>query len=329
MQDSFNNYTCNSSEFTFINEKIDSKIREINYNRQLIININHLEDFMSTKLKITQFLFGLEDELLDYLRRYKNLFIQNKELSDKCENYNSQIRNMDLKLFSAESLSNEYKNNINELINQINFLKEKNYSKDDYIRNLEEKLRIVEKNLNLKNNNYMESYSRRNNNNNEAINEIKNDYKNYGILNENNNQVHGGHGRKYDYDYDYDSKNINLEKLNYYEKYNLNDESNNNNNNVRNNNNNKPQGEFVKGFLKNYNNNTNLNLDNKKENLGVKVSSQNKNEKGYNFEDNDSNVGEKEEIPENDNKENLKQVNKAKELENEKVNILIKKIHFY
>lgn len=286
-------YNYNSTEFTLINDKIDHKIREIHQNRQLIININNLEEFSSAKLKLTQFLFGLEDELLDYLRKYKNLFIQNKELNDKCENYNSQIRNLDHKLFTCESISDEYKNNINELHNQINFLKEKNYSKDDYIKNLEEKLKIVERNLNLKNNVYMENFSgsgvglgagmKRNNERDFNLKEIKRDYndlneyennRNYSMVNNNNISL---------------SNPNNLEKLNYYEKYNT-----NNANFSTNNNNDKDyviqrqeKGDFVKGFLNNYNKNENNNDIN---NINNNRNDRNENLKEYKFDDNNSNI---------------------------------------
>jgi hypothetical protein len=248
MLDNYDNFNYNSnnnnivySELNLISEKIDTKIKEINYYRQLILNINQIEEFISSKLKFTQFLFSLEEELLDYLRKYKNLFMQNKQLLDKCENFNTKNQNLELKLYSVESLSNEYKNNINELINQINFQKEKIFSKDDYIKNIEEKLQVLERNLNL-NSNLNSNYSKRNfisnnnynynkdfnynynynyNNSNEALNNIRNDindykkYENYEILND----------KKFDYGNNYDVKN---------ENENVNNEKNVNKENLRN-----------------------------------------------------------------------------------------------
>jgi hypothetical protein len=303
MQDNYDNFSFNInntkkniyySEYNLINEKIDKIIRGINYNRELILNANQIEEFISSKLNFSQFFLSLEEELIDFLGKYKNLFIQNKQISEKCENLNTKNRNLELKLYSEESQLNEYKNNIEQLINTLNFQKEKNFSKDEYIRNIEQKLKLVERNLIL---NYSKTnFNKHTYNYNSKLSKIRNDgneCESYEFSNKN----------KYGYGNNFDVKNENLKDynsvknystnnnisikfdgLNYYEKYN-----NYHGDKIDTNK------ELVKGFLSNYDKNPNLkniedvnigssnNIKTENDNLQIK---ENCNQKDYKLEEN-------------------------------------------
>lgn len=270
MKDNFQNYSYsyNSTLFANISENIESKIREINYNRQILININNIEDFFSAKLKLTQFLFSLEDELHEYLRKYKNMFIQNKELSEKCEIYSNQIQNLNNKVFSLENLNNQQKISLNELFNENHFLKEKTYAKEDYIRNLEEKLKNLERNLTMKNSFIME----------------EDRFKmNHSYFQEENNYLRRNEYDKLEYNYQ------NPKLLNNYENIIYEDKPRKLENILKdyNNNNIQSKKDFVKGFLNNYKIQSEKNIDQKNvrriENEGMN------NEKGYKFEEENTN----------------------------------------
>ena len=66
--------------------KMEVKVSEIQQNRQLMININSLEDFNYHRNKLIQNMFDIEDEIRENFQLIKSTLTQKKDLEDQLEN---------------------------------------------------------------------------------------------------------------------------------------------------------------------------------------------------------------------------------------------------
>lgn len=176
-------YSYNSHLLNNFSEKVESRIKELHHNRQTIIGINTIEEFVLSKIKLTQFYFDIEDDLREMLQKYKSLFINCKELQEKNHLLASTIRNFEIKNSNLHKIQNDFKKNINDLVSQIGFLKEKQINTEDYISYLEDKVRLTERNLGKKNNDLINEYAHSRNKSRENTNRIINQRNLYDLNN--------------------------------------------------------------------------------------------------------------------------------------------------
>ena len=127
-------------------EKVELILREVHINRQNLITINTIDEFISNKIKFTQFFFDIEDYLREFLQKLNISYINNKESSDKNDLLTNKLRNLENKILNTDKINEDYKQNTNNLLNQINFLNEKQFKNENYIFKLEEKIKKQEKN---------------------------------------------------------------------------------------------------------------------------------------------------------------------------------------
>lgn len=283
-----------SANLNFFSEKIEGRIRDLHCNRQIIISINNIEEFILYKMKLTQFFFDLEDELRDLIQKYKSLFLNNKGLTEKNNLLCSSLRSLEAKDLTNHRLLDEYRLNINDLLNQIGNLKEKHYDYEYIIKSLEEKHRILEKNLSHSNNSiYLDKYLRGMNESNEKTME---DVRPNVIIKNNNENSHSQQNS------DNSKANIfkrnssvNPDTTNTEEKTNINKRSLMNNTNININTISNPnKNNFVRSFLHNLKinneNNFNFKRDNNNHNNNRKRNEsfqrkRNVEHKNYNFEE--------------------------------------------
>ena len=246
-------FSYNNHFLTSFSEKVESRIKDLHHNRQIIIGINSIEEFILSKIKITQFYFDIEDDLREMLQKYKNLFINCKELQEKNHLLANTIRNFEIKNLNSEKIQHDFKQNINHLVAQIGFLKEKQINNEDYISYLEEKVRLMDKNLGTRNNNLMGDFTNREksreNELRERVNKNQRERNLYNLsyLNSNiNNQNESGFGnnRSSNNKFEMNRRNFNLINSDYKE-YNQSDKDKNFPKN---------KGDFVERFLSSYKN---------------------------------------------------------------------------
>jgi len=146
-----NDYSYNNSILNNYCEKVESRIKDLHNNRQVLIGINSIEELNLIKMKITQLFFNIEDDLREIILKLKNSFLQNKEFQDKNILLTNNLRNSEIKNVTLERIKEENKLNCNEFLNQISLLKEKHYQNQEYINFLEEKIKVMQRSSNMKN----------------------------------------------------------------------------------------------------------------------------------------------------------------------------------
>jgi len=268
-------YEYNFNILNTFSEKVESRIKELHYNRQSIIGINSIEDFVFSKMKLTQFFFDIEDDFRELLHKYKNLYINNKELHEKNQLQSISLKNLELKILNSEKIQEEYKQNIKEFVNQISFLKEKKYKNEDHIKFLEVKLKTLDRYSNRKNNNVLDDYNyressreryltgrdtrlERNYNNTSYCSEIFSNFNENGNFNRRKSNLIEDEKeailKRYEIDSSKDISNNRINKNQTNQNINLNNDGKINNSKL-----NKYDNNLVEGFLKNYKNNNSLN----------------------------------------------------------------------
>lgn len=154
-------YTYNNHFLNILSEKVETRIKDLHNNRQLIIGINSIEEFILSKIKLTQFCFDVEDDFREMLQKYKGLFISCKELQEKNHLLAKTIKNFEIKNSNLEKIQDDFKQNINDLVTQIGFLKEKQINNEDYISYLEQKAKLTERSFGRRNNSLIGDYTNR------------------------------------------------------------------------------------------------------------------------------------------------------------------------
>jgi len=263
-------YNYSSNLLNIFCEKVESRIKELHYNRQIVIGINSIDEFILSKMRLTQIFFDIEDDFRDLLQKYKNLFINNKELIEKNHLLTNTLRNYELKTLNSEKIQDEYKHNINDLISQISILKEKNFNNEEHISYLEGKFKLLDGNLIRKNNIYLNNYANRESSRDRFLSGNK--YRNEKSLNQyeiNNSNLYRRNINVNDNIRRNEFKEIN-DSFNQIKENNF----NNNLNEMNDHNNNKNKNDFVEGFLKNFKNkasNPNLNKTDNTSNINPGV----------------------------------------------------------
>jgi len=291
-------YSYNSHLLNSFSEKVDTRIKELHRNRQILIGINSIEEFVLSKIKLTQFYFDIEDDLREMLQKYKSLFINCKELQEKNHSLSSTLRNFEIKNLNLEKIQNDFKQNINDLVSQIGFLKEKQLNSEDYIAYLEEKVRITERNLGTRNNSLIDDFANNRQKSFEYAEKTRNSKNNERNL----------------YDLNYNGNRNNGNNNFYKDRRNLN---NDNDRNVSN------QGHFVERFLSIFKNKSSIqdenntidnnshgnNLNLNYENLYNKTAEENRSEANLNIISNNPENNKREISKTIDYKENEKVIN--------------------
>jgi len=174
-------YSYNNQFLNSISEKVESRIKDLHYTRQMIIGINSIEEFILSKIKLSQFCFDIEDDFREILQKYKSLFISCKELQEKNHLLVNTIRSFEFKNLNLEKIQADFKQSINDLVAQTGFLKEKLIKNEDYTGYLEQKLLLCEGKMERRNiNNSMSDLGYRERNLNDLNYADKIDYGNEG-----------------------------------------------------------------------------------------------------------------------------------------------------
>ena len=168
--------------FSSITNSIENRLKNLNLNRQIFNNIKTIEDFFQIKLKFSQFLFDLDEDIREILQNFKTTDIQIKELKDQIDFLNQKYNNLENKLTNSETYNIELKNNNKDFFSQINCLNENLLNYENHIKKLENKNKTLEDSKNIDFNNDNLILIENNTNNNSFFSPIPNKERDINFL---------------------------------------------------------------------------------------------------------------------------------------------------
>jgi len=159
-------------KLTLTSNILENRLIEINKTRQSINNIKSLEDFLNYRLKLSQLLLDMDQEIRETLQNLKTAHLLNRELINEQEFFNQKYSNLENKFFVSENYIVELKQSNKELVNQINSQQEMIMNFEKIINTLEAKVKNYEE---VEKYNYQDSKIDKKDN----YNEIKKQHSNY------------------------------------------------------------------------------------------------------------------------------------------------------
>lgn len=138
----------------YLLEKIDDRIEELLINRQVLININNYENYLSNRTKLIQNSFYLEDGLREVSQAMRTSMTQNADLIEQYKILDIKFKNLDGKHSVLEKSYSETKLSYKEMQSQFEILRKRAQEDEQYIYELEKRLtETEEKSIRLKNEN--------------------------------------------------------------------------------------------------------------------------------------------------------------------------------
>lgn len=128
------------SDLAKVSAILETRLYKINDIRNVMNDINKLEDYFNIRLKISQNLFDLDQEIRESIQTIKNSQLVVIELVTEKEFLTKKILSLEKKNSNNENFISELKVNNKQLINQINFQQEKIISQENSILNFQKKL---------------------------------------------------------------------------------------------------------------------------------------------------------------------------------------------
>lgn len=123
-----------------INEKLEENLKDIQKYRNIMINIRHPEQFNLERNKIIQGLFNIEDDIRETYQLAKSTLMINKDINEQIEEEIEKNKELTMKNDTLEKTLDELQMDLQSLIDQVEYYKDRDADNVNYIKELERRL---------------------------------------------------------------------------------------------------------------------------------------------------------------------------------------------
>jgi protein tyrosine phosphatase (PTP) superfamily phosphohydrolase (DUF442 family) len=124
--------------------KMEGTFNQSGIIRNMIVNLNSTDDIFYKKSQIIEYLYNIEDDILEYIKFTKSLNIITNDLQEDCENLRNTCELNEYKINTMEEAQFMLRENIREFVEQLHQCEERISKNETYIRQLEDSLTEAE-----------------------------------------------------------------------------------------------------------------------------------------------------------------------------------------